>query len=454
MLRTSWQREPAHRIGLRGTVIKHTVLLLAALACIPLCVSGQLMDRDVVDRLVAIVGDSVIVRSQVQEEIQRMALGGDPVPDASDPEYEVLFSRVVERFVQRLLILQAAAKDTLIELDETSIDERVSDRITQLTQQFGGQPALQQALSAESLTLAEYRDILEGEARSEQIQQMFFQLRLRDADPVEVTEDELVERFQEARGQLQQRPKTLTFRQVVVASKASADAVETARMEAQALLDRITAGGDFAELAREHSHDPGSAELGGDLGFFRRGRMMREFEDAAFSLRDGEVSDLVQTDFGFHIIKTVRSRPGEVQASHILIIPEKSEDDHNRARDLAADLLARAQAGESMADLYDQYSDPAVPDSLTVAFEQISELPPVYAALRTAATGDFVGPLEYQTGPEEVGFAVVHLVEAREAGAFTLEDLRGQLATQIQEEKKTQDLLEELRANTHIEIRM
>ena len=187
-------------------MIKHSVLLMAALAFLPASASSQFQGTDVVDRLVAIVGDSVVVQTQVQEEIQRMALGGNPVPDPSDPEYQTLFRTVLQQFVDRMLILQAAAKDTLIQPDEATIDQRVNDRITQLAQQFGGQPALQTALAAEALTLAEYRDILKSEARSEQIQQMFFQLRMRDAPPMVVTEEELLARFQEARTSLKQRP--------------------------------------------------------------------------------------------------------------------------------------------------------------------------------------------------------------------------------------------------------
>ena len=434
--------------------MKRIALVVTVLSALPAPSTGQLIESDVVDRLIAIVGDSVIVQTQVQEEMQRMALGGTVVPPVSDPGYEAFFRSLLDQFVDRLLVLQAAAKDSLIQPDAETIDERVNERITQLSTQFGSQALLQEALRAEALTLAEYRDILRSEARTEQIQQLYFQLHVRNTSPAEVTEEELLARFQLARAELQQRPKLLTFRQVVVAPEASEDAMEGARVEAQALLDRINAGEDFAELAREHSDDPGTGQLGGDLGWFRRGRMVREFEDAAFALFDGQVSDLVRTDFGYHIIKVERFRAGERQARHILIVPEKSEGDLDRARAVGLDVMQRAEAGESMASLHTAYSDPAAPDSLTLPFEQLSELPPAYGALRTASSGDFIGPMEYEVGPGETRIAVVHLIEVREAGAYTLEDLRGQLASQLQQEKQVERMLAGLRANTHIEIRM
>src|SRR5690606_33301 len=136
-----------------------------------------------------------------------------------------------------------------------------------------------------------------------------------------------------------------------------------------------------------YSQDPGSAQLGGDLGWFRRGRMVQEFEDAAFSLGTNQVSDVVETEFGYHIIKLERTRPGERQGRHILIIPEKTDEDIERTRALAGQLVEAARQGAPMDSLYRAHSDLAAPDSLTLAFDQLAELPEAYGALRTATSG-------------------------------------------------------------------
>lgn len=413
-------------------------------------------DADVVDRLVAIVGDSVIVRSQIEEQIARMELEGAQVPPRTDPAYRELYNGVLDGMVDRLLVLQAAAKDSLIQVEESVLEERVQSRIDLLSQQFGGQAALQQALAAEGLTLAAFRDMMKSEARMDQLQTMFFQLRLRNAPPAQVTEAEMLARFEAARSQLQQRPRLLTFRQVVVQPQASDTAEAVARRQAEDLLERVRGGEDFAELAREHSDDRGSAELGGDLGWFRRGRMVREFEDVAFALTDGQVSEIVETDYGFHIIKVERSRPGERQARHILIMPEKTEADQDTARATATEIADRVRAGEPIAELRAQHAartDPAAPDSLTMPFEQLSELPTEYGALRTASAGSVVGPIEFDPGDGDTRFAVVEVVEVREAGAYTFEDLRAQIASQLQQDKQRERVLEELRERTYIEVR-
>ena len=434
--------------------MKNSLLITALLLLAPRVAHAQLQDLDVVDRLVATVGDSAIVQTQVQEEIQRMQLGGAPVPEPGTADYDVLFERILNRFIDRLLVLQAAARDSLLQVSDEAINERVTEQITQLTTQFGGQLQLQEALAAEALTLTEYREILSNEQRVRQIEQLFYQSRLRDAQPVNVSEEDLLERFQEARDELDQRPRLMTIRQVVVQPVATEAAVDTARTLAEDLLARIRTGEDFSELAIEYSGDPGSAALGGDLGWFRRGRMVREFEETAFNLLDGQISDVVETDFGFHIIKVERMRPGERNARHILIMPKKTDEDRTIARETAMSVRQQAESGTPMIELYEEFSDQAAPDSITLAFEQLDELPSAYGILRTANQGDLVGPLEYQLPNGETRLAVVSVTEVREAGAYTFEDIKAQLAAQLQQERQMERIMQELRARTHIDIRM
>ncbi len=433
------------------------LLLLATL--LPAPAAGQAVLRDdLVDRVVAVVGDSMILKSQVDEEIQRLVLSDPNIPRPGTTEYTDFYREILDTWIDRMLVIQAAVKDSLIQADEAAIDRQVSERIDALAAQFGGQPALQQALRNEGWTLAEYRDNLRHDARQLQIFQMFFQARQRDARPVEVSEQDLLERFQQASSQLQQRPRTLSFRQVVLRPDASDSAKARARADAEALLARVQDGEDFAALAREHSDDVGTATLGGDLGWFRRGQMVPEFENTAFALGAGRVSGIVETVFGYHIIKVERIRGrSEVQARHILKVAETSATDLSAARALARQVADRARAGESMTALFDEYSDPLAPDSLTITFEQLSDLPPAYGELRTASTGDVVGPLEYQAGsgrPSDLRFAIVRVLQVREAGAYTFEDLRPQLASQLQQERQRQRILQDLRARTYIDIRM
>ena len=449
-------RNSCHRIGLRPAM-KPLRLALLALTATPVAATAQIGMNDVVDRLVAVVGDSTVLQTQIDEEIQRIRLQGTEVPQPGTPGYAELSQSVLDGLVNRLLVIQAAAKDSLIQTDEATIDQRVATQIDQLALQMGGQPALQQALAGEGLTLAEYREMMKNEARQQQIQQLFYQLRLRDATPAEVTEDELLARFQDARANLQQRPKLVTIRQVVLQPEASPSAKDTARVEAEALLVRVQAGEDFATLATEFSDDPGTRELGGDLGWFRRGRMVREFEDAAFNMLPGEVSDVIETDFGFHIIKVERIRSGERSARHILVVPERTESDLRRTRDTAEEIRRALESGRPIDELADEHEaeiDIVAPDSMTVPFEQIAELPPAYSALRTASTGDEL-VVEYTMGPNEERVAVIEVGGGPRGRRV---HLRGPAWSDRRpapaEEKQIQRLIDGLRESTYIEILM
>ncbi|MCH2465024.1 MAG: peptidylprolyl isomerase [Gemmatimonadetes bacterium] len=433
----------------RGLILLSIGLLLS-----PGFMTGQVpSEEDVVDRVMAIVGDSIILRTEIQEELQRMAMSeGVPLPDPGS-ELDQMMSEVLDQMINRSLVLQDAARDTLIRVNESEIEDRVAARIDDVAQQFGGQSGLQQALATDGLNLAEYRDLLRTQIRQEQTQQLFLQRTLQNAPTIELSEDDLLTAFQASRAQLQQRPKIITFTQVVLKPTPSEISQQTARAEADSLLGEIQGGSNFEELAQLHSDDIGSAELGGDLGWFRRGTMVTEFDEAAFSMRDGQVSDIVQTEFGYHIIKIERSRAGEKRGRHILVIPEMTETDIQRTRDTASVVLGRVKAGEPMEILFSQYSDEEAPDTLRVPFDQIDQLPPGYGVIATGVGNEVIGPIEYETPRGEIRLAVVKVEEVREAGAYTFEDLRGQVAAQLQEQRQYARILEELRAKTHIEIR-
>ena len=130
-------------------------------------------------------------------------------------------------------------------------------------------------------------------------------------------------------------PEQVSARHILIRVErdAEADEVEARRAAAQAALERLSAGADFAELARELSEDAGTRERGGDLGFFRRGQMVAEFEDAAFALEPEQLSGLVRTDFGFHVILATGRREAHKQT-----LEEVYEE-------LAEELLRR-EAGE------------------------------------------------------------------------------------------------------------
>lgn len=136
-----------------------------------------------------------------------------------------------------------------------------------------------------------------------------------DADPAEIqafldTRLDEARRFYDSNKQLYETPEQIRARHILIRVPHDADDALTAQLreKTQGLLERIRAGEDMAELAAEYSEDPGSKDQGGDLGFFGRGQMVAEFENAAFALEPGTLSDVVKTPYGFHVIRTEEHR--------------------------------------------------------------------------------------------------------------------------------------------------
>jgi peptidyl-prolyl cis-trans isomerase C len=127
--------------------------------------------------------------------------------------------------------------------------------------------------------------------------------------------DEDLKKYYEGHKDEFKTPEMVKVRHILVKVDESAPEKDkkAARKKAEGILKRIKAGEDFAKLAAEVSDDPGSKENGGEIGFFPKGRMVKSFEDAAFALKPGEVSGLVKTQYGYHIIKLEEKKPAGVQ---------------------------------------------------------------------------------------------------------------------------------------------
>lgn len=430
-----------------------TYAAAAALFLLPALVQAQsAAGPDLVDRVVAVVGDSVILQSDVREQIERRRAFGEAIP--SDPQaMSQLQRQELDALINEMLILQAAHRDSIFVSPE-DLQSQVNAAIADRERQFGGRAAFEEALRREGLTLDHYRRTAERGIRRAGMQQQFLATARRERRPPPVTDAE-VRRFFEQRGsELGSRPGTIEFDQIVVGPRPSETAMAAAREEAESVRQRLVAGEDFAQLARRYSADTGSRERGGDLGWFRRGAMVTEFDRVAFSLRTGEISPVVETSFGLHIIRVDRIRGAERQARHILIRPEITDEEVARTAERATQAAAALRDGAPLDSLrralrhqpgHDERVGPAIQDSL----------PSPYAGqLRGTRPGDVVGPFRIP-GPTE-SHAIVRVRQVTPAGEYSMEDrdVRDQIRSYLQQEKLMEEIIGELRRRTYIDIRI
>ena len=229
---------------------------------------------------------------------------------------------------------------------------------------------------------------------------------------------------------------------------------ETVRQQAEAILAQAKAGADFAELARQYSEDEATAELGGDLDFFDRGQMVPEFEAAAFEMEAGTVSDLVQTDFGFHIIKVVEKVEEVIQPLDEVteLITNQLKFDRSQARSTA---LAQSIAAEVTRPL--DLDRAAAGRGLTVqesGFAAVNEpilglglAPALMSVAFQLAEGEVEGPISIPQG-----YAFITVTGIQEPNTPPLEDVRDEVQDDVIQ-RKAQLAAQEKAAETAASLR-
>ena len=406
-----------------------------------------------VDRVVAIVGDSAIFYSQVSEQVVRLRAAGMELPTDAQ-ELGDLERGVLDEIVNQTILLNAAAQDTLLSVPEGRLDQEVDNAWQEVINRFGSEAAATRAVEAEGLTMAQYRETQRDEIRSSILVESYVQARRSESRILPVEEVEMREFFDAERESLGNRPATMTFEQVVISPHPSDSVRAEARSEALDVRALIDSGDDFAELAGRFSEDPGSAQRGGDLGWVRRGVMVEEFEDAAFQMARGTVSDIVETQFGVHIIQVQRIRGAERLVRHILIAAEPTAADVVAARERAMEIRELVTAGTPLESFLDEGEETGLPHPMTLTIDRLGQLPSGLAsALGTAEVGAVLGPIEMEIQPGLPSYSVIEVHEIREAGELTYEDVRDQIRAVLQDQRFQDQLYDRLRSESYVEIR-
>jgi peptidyl-prolyl cis-trans isomerase SurA len=450
--------------GIRSRASRPWTAFALALLLVPAGVQGQIVPDDplaggsedrLVDRVAAVVGDSIILYGQVMEQMARMQSAGLEIPD--DPSALAEFERrVLADLVDQYVLLQAADRDTLVAVSDDAVDQTFSEAWEDQIRRFGSEAELRSAVEETGQTLVQYRAILREEIRRNLLLQRFMQEQRRTGRPVVVEEAEVREFFERERERFGQRPATLTIRQVFLEAQPSDSVRNAVRERAEEILEMIRDGEDFATLAQRFSDDPGSRQQGGDLGWYRRGDgLVEEFEDAAFRLPEGRVSEVVESPFGAHVIRVDRVRGAERRIRHILVAAEPTAEDHEQAHRRAVEIVNAVRDGAALRDFEAEAARFGLPDSVTVPRDQLEQFPRAFAdALRDATEGEVLGPIEFPLAQDVNVYGVVVVERIRDAGEYQYEDVRDQIRANLREQKFEERLLERLRAATYIDIRI
>ena len=412
------------------------------------------------DRVVAIVGDEPVLWSSVLERINvGRAQGVLKIPSDSAGQMAVAL-KVTNDLVDEELLVQKA-KELKVEVTDDDVALGVDDQLKRVREAYPSATEYRAALKQAGYgSPEEYRRALVDQQKRALLERKVIEKLKQDGKllPVGVTEAEVDTAFQANKAQLPKKPATVTFRQMVIAPRPTPAAKAAARAKIDSIYVELKKLGpsaeQFASVARRESMDA-TREQGGDLGWTRRGIMVPEFERWMFAIPPGTISPVIETVFGFHIIRVDRVKPTEVKASHILIRWKLDSAREVAARREADSVLAAWKAGVSFDTLVLHHHDPNEEKGSLLPFPRDS-LPATYtAAFLGQPAGEFVGPFAIaDKGTGRSKYVIAQLITVEDGGDFTLDDWRTRFRDQLAEERSIARLLQTLRKESYVSIRL
>jgi peptidyl-prolyl cis-trans isomerase C len=250
---------------------------------------------------VAVVNGVIISKDAYDREldffVRRAAPNGQQLPDVQMAQMK---NQVLESLIDRELLFQESKKKGI-----QIKPEAVSDQLQKIQQRYPSKEEFENLLSNMGLTES---DVQKQIARGMAIQELID----KEVSEKITVSDEETRSFYDKNPQLFQQPEQVKASHILI--KVPADAPEDQKTEArkkiEAVQQKVRKGEDFATLAKTYSEGP-SGPKGGDLGYFRRGQMVKPFEEAAFSLKPNETSEIVETRFGYHLIRVDDKKPAK-----------------------------------------------------------------------------------------------------------------------------------------------
>ena len=291
--------------------MKKNIFALCALAVLSAySASGQ----QVVESVVAVVGNEVVYLSEIEGQVVQLKAERDPTP------VEQLRCRIFEDQLVQKLFLDQARIDS-IEVSSESVEADLNSRLTEYIRRAGSEQALEGYFNK---SMAEIRKDLREMLTNQYIVQ---ETQGTIAKDITITPDEVKKFFNTIpRDSLALVPRKVQLSMISVEPPDMEASKAEVRQRLLDLRSRIINGESFSTLAILYSEDPGSAPRGGELGFNTRGELAKPYAEAAWSLKQGVVSKIVETEFGFHIIQLIDRKGDMVNSRHILMKPKLSAE--------------------------------------------------------------------------------------------------------------------------------
>lgn len=433
--------------------MKKFLVMASGLICLFLNTQAQ---KKNIDKVVAVLGNNIILLSDLNQQYAQFLNQGNP----DDPKIKCM---ILQQMLAQKLLKQQAEIDSVM-VDDSQVDEEVEKRMRYQIQKAGGQERLEQFLNR---SILQYKDEIRPDIKEQLISNKMQQKITQD---VSITPLEVKKYFESyKKDSLPDIPTEFEIGEIVMYPKLTKAEKQKFYDKIDAIRLRVKSGEDFAFLAKSYSEDPGSATEGGDLGFFDRHAMVKEFTAQAFKLKPGEMSPVFETEHGFHILQVIERRGEQVQARHILIRPQTTPASLERIK-LKADTIYKnifdkklpfsTAASEYSDNKESQYNGGMLlyADNVTArtTFIPADKLDPkVFLIVDTMKVGEISQPVLFTDQSGKDGYKILYLKAKIAPHKGNLEQDYAKFKERAQEDKTNKflsDWFEKRRKSTYIRI--
>jgi len=407
------------------------------------------LKSQVVDGIAAVVGDEIILKSEVDQFAQTEALRMRIDPSRSPSMFQSIWRKTLDTMIDQKILLDRAELDS-IEVSEKEVEQALNQQIDAIIQRIGSKEKAEEIIGYPLSRLRRnYREEIRKQRLVEKIQQQKF-------NDITVGRREVEDFYEQYVDSLPEIHPAVKISHILLEIKAGSNADSLAFYKLDSILILIKSGEEFSDLALKHSDDTNSALNGGQLGFMKRGTLVAEFEEVAYSLSPGDISEIIKTEFGYHIIKLIERRGERINVKHILVMPKTGKFDEEKVIKTLNELRTRIISGEPFADLAVKFSDdPEVAtnkgnlgwyDLTSLSIPQFSQV------LDTLKVGNISKPIE-----TDFGYHIIKSIDFKEGGKLTLKDNWTELESIVIRNKRLQvynDWLNSIRDEVYIDIKM
>ena len=411
-----------------------------------LCFTAAYGEEEVLDRIVAVVDDQIILLSELKENVRLEMFKRKLSPEQNQEQAKALEREILDGMIADQILLVRAKEDSVL-VKQKEIDEVLQKQLTRIREQVGSEEEYQRQLEASGVTERDLKKRFRREIRNYLMKQKMLGSLMQG---IVVTNREVEAFYETVKDSLPVQPERVHISHILIRPED-----QDALLKAREILTQARDGANFAQLAKKYSQDPGSAEQGGDLGYFGRGTMLPEFEQVAFALQPGAISDIVKTRLGYHIIRVEDRKGDQVHARHILLIANITKKDKQKALKTITELREKIQSGADFSELARTFSEDATSasDGGDLGWIPVEHLPSDFKpVVEQLEPGQVSEPIRSSSG-----YHLIRLNEREKGGAITLQSDRALLENLARQQKLKEvfdQTIEKEKARIYVDVRL